>query len=141
MGMRSTGALTSGRRRSVAAVLVAVTTLIVATIAFAPGGGRPSGWVVASAGHTHIAVAAQASVYWASGIRILRDYFASRGGDVALQLGKPLVSGATVTAEVVGVKQGDKLYIQKMRRRKNYRRRTGHRQMYTQVKISQINAG
>ena len=63
------------------------------------------------------------------------------GGDATLQLGKPLVSGATVTAEVVGVKQGDKLYIQKMRRRKNYRRRTGHRQMYTQVKISQINAG
>jgi large subunit ribosomal protein L21 len=63
------------------------------------------------------------------------------GGAASPKLGKPLVSGASVTAEVVGVKQGDKLYIQKMRRRKNFRRRTGHRQMYTQVKISQINAG
>jgi large subunit ribosomal protein L21 len=64
------------------------------------------------------------------------------GGESAtLKLGKPLVAGATVTAEVVGVKQGDKLYIQKMRRRKNFRRRTGHRQMYTQVRISSINPG
>jgi len=63
------------------------------------------------------------------------------GSDASLQLGKPLVAGASVTAEVVGVKQGDKIYIQKMRRRKNHRRRTGHRQMYTQVKINQINAG
>jgi large subunit ribosomal protein L21 len=64
------------------------------------------------------------------------------GGDSAsLKLGKPLVAGATVTAEVVGTKQGDKIYIQKFRRRKNYRRRTGHRQMYTQVKISKINLG
>jgi large subunit ribosomal protein L21 len=64
------------------------------------------------------------------------------GGDAAnLKLGKPLVSGATVTAEVLGVKQGDKIYIQKFRRRKNFRRRTGHRQMYTQVKISKIIAG
>ena len=62
------------------------------------------------------------------------------GGDSAsLKLGKPLVAGATVTAEVVGTKQGDKIYVQKFRRRKNYRRRTGHRQMYTQVKISKIN--
>ena len=49
------------------------------------------------------------------------------GGDVSPRLGKPLVAGASVTAEVVGVKQGDKIYIQKMRRRKNFRRRTGHR--------------
>jgi len=63
------------------------------------------------------------------------------GAETSVRLGKPLLVGATVTAEVVGVKQGDKLYIQKMRRRKNFRRRTGHRQMYTQVKINQINAG
>ena len=63
------------------------------------------------------------------------------GGGEKIHLGKPLVSGASVTAEVVGVKQGDKIYIQKMRRRKNHRRRTGHRQMYTQVKISGISAG
>ena len=49
-------------------------------------------------------------------------------------LGRP-VEGATVTAEVVGVKLGDKLTVQKFRRRKNSRRKTGHRQMFTAVKI------
>jgi large subunit ribosomal protein L21 len=63
------------------------------------------------------------------------------GGGEKIHLGKPLLSGASVTAEVIGVKQGDKIYVQKMRRRKNHRRRTGHRQMYTQVKISGISAG
>ena len=61
-------------------------------------------------------------------------------GETGVKLGKPTVTGATVTAEVVGLKQGDKLVIQKFRRRKNMRRRTGHRQMYTMVKITKINA-
>jgi large subunit ribosomal protein L21 len=55
-----------------------------------------------------------------------------------LQLGKPNVDGASVTAEVLGVAQGDKIYVQKFRRRKNSRRRTGHRQLFTKVKISKI---
>lgn len=59
-------------------------------------------------------------------------------GTAAPKVGKPTVMGASVEAEVVGVVQGEKLTIQKVRRRKNYRRRTGHRQMYTQVKISRI---
>lgn len=61
----------------------------------------------------------------------------SNGGE--LQLGTPAVAGASVTAKVVGVQMGEKLVIQKMRRRKNFRRRTGHRQMYTRVKIEAIN--
>lgn len=78
----------------------------------------------------------------AAGEKLTLDQVLLVGGEgAALKLGKPLVAGASVTAEVVGVKQGDKLYIQKMRRRKNFRRRTGHRQMYTQVKISQISPG
>ena len=77
-----------------------------------------------------------------SGETLTLDQVLLVGGEAAsLKLGKPLVSGATVTAEVVGVKQGDKLYIQKFRRRKNYRRRTGHRQMYTQVRINKISVG
>jgi len=56
-----------------------------------------------------------------------------------IKLGKPTVAGAVVTAEVIDpLKKGDKIFIQKMRRRKNYRRRTGHRQKYTRVKISKI---
>jgi large subunit ribosomal protein L21 len=56
------------------------------------------------------------------------------------KVGKPTVAGASVAAEVLGQEQGDKIYIQKMRRRKNYRRRTGHRQMYTRVRIGAISS-
>jgi large subunit ribosomal protein L21 len=58
--------------------------------------------------------------------------------DVGLKLGAPTVEGASVTAEVLGVKLGDKLTIQKLRRRKNMRRRTGYRQIHTQVQIKKI---
>jgi large subunit ribosomal protein L21 len=64
----------------------------------------------------------------------------SEGEDTksTVTLGKPTVAGATVTAEVLGIQQGPKLVIQKFRRRKNSRTRTGHRQMYTNVRISKI---
>lgn len=58
------------------------------------------------------------------------------GGD--LKLGSPVVDGASVTAEVVGTTQGKKIDVQKMRRRKNSRRKTGHRAMFTKVKIGSI---
>lgn len=61
------------------------------------------------------------------------------GGDEGLQLGTPSITGATVAAKVLGIEKGEKLYIQKFRRRKNSKRRTGHRQMYTRVEISAIN--
>lgn len=54
------------------------------------------------------------------------------------QLGQPVVSGAQVTATVVGESKGEKLVVQKFRRRKNMRRRTGHRQKYIVVKITKI---
>lgn len=60
----------------------------------------------------------------------------SNGGD--LQLGTPALDGASVTVKVVGVQMGEKLVIQKIRRRKNARRKTGHRQMYTRVKVESI---
>lgn len=58
-----------------------------------------------------------------------------------LQFGMPTLGGATVTAKVVGISQGPKLSIQKFRRRKTYRRRTGHRQLYTRVRIDKIALG
>jgi len=61
----------------------------------------------------------------------------SNGSDV--RIGQPNVAGVTVTAEIVGPTQGPKLVVQKKRRRKNYKRRTGHRQIHTRVKISAIN--
>jgi large subunit ribosomal protein L21 len=65
-----------------------------------------------------------------------RVLLVSDGGSV--KLGQPTVAGAKVTAEVLGQEMGDKIYIQKIRRRKNFRRRTGHRQMYTRVRIDSI---
>lgn len=62
----------------------------------------------------------------------------SRAGK--LTLGAPKVSGAKVTAEVLSLVQGPKIFVQKFKRRKNYRRRTGHRALATKVKIAAITA-
>jgi large subunit ribosomal protein L21 len=58
-----------------------------------------------------------------------------------VQAGTPLVANASVEAEVVGEKKGDKIHIFKFKRRKNYRRKTGHRQRYTEVRITEVKAG
>jgi large subunit ribosomal protein L21 len=57
-----------------------------------------------------------------------------------VRVGQPTLSGAKVTAEVLGERLGEKLIVYKYRRRKGYRRKTGHRQQYTAVKITAINA-
>jgi len=58
-----------------------------------------------------------------------------------LKIGRPALPEAIVTAKVESVVQGPKLVVQKFRRRKNYRRRTGHRQLYTRVAIEKITVG
>ena len=58
------------------------------------------------------------------------------GGD--LQIGAPLVSGASVVAKVVAHGKHDKVRIFKMRRRKHYQKRQGHRQGYTELEIGTI---
>ena len=62
------------------------------------------------------------------------------GGD-SLKLGKPLVGGAKVEAKIVGQGLGRKLVVFKFRRRKNYRRKTGHRQPFTALEIVNIIGG
>ena len=62
------------------------------------------------------------------------------GGDEGLKLGSPSIDGAKVTAKVIGTEKGEKVFIQKFRRRKDYHRRTGHRQQYTRIEIGEINA-
>jgi large subunit ribosomal protein L21 len=74
----------------------------------------------------------------ASGETVTFDEVLAIGGDSELQFGTPLVSGASVVAEVLGVRQGSKLHVQRFRRRKGYHKRTGHRQLYTRVRIRQI---
>lgn len=54
------------------------------------------------------------------------------------KIGRPLVAGATVAAQITGQDRGKKLVIFKFRRRKNYRRKNGHRQPYTELKITGI---
>jgi large subunit ribosomal protein L21 len=61
--------------------------------------------------------------------------------DAGLRVGQPVVEGVSVAGEVLSVVQGPKLVIQKARRRKTYRRKTGHRQLYTRVKINKITVG
>jgi len=56
-------------------------------------------------------------------------------------LGAPVVAGAQVTAEVVKQTRGDKILVFKKRRRHNYRRKNGHRQPLTVLKITGIVAG
>jgi len=60
------------------------------------------------------------------------------GGNGATVVGTPLVAGARVTAEVVEQGRGDKVIAFKKRRRKNSRRKRGHRQELTTVKIKEI---
>ena len=59
------------------------------------------------------------------------------GGD-APAVGAPLVAGASVAAEIVEQRRGDKVVIFKKRRRQNSRRKNGHRQHYTWVRITEI---
>ncbi len=55
-----------------------------------------------------------------------------------LEIGAPLLKKVAVKAEVVGPVQGGKIYVQKFARRKNYRRRIGHRSLSTKVRITSI---
>jgi large subunit ribosomal protein L21 len=60
------------------------------------------------------------------------------GGDGEPQIGAPLVSGATVAAELVEHRRGEKIIVFKKKRRQNYRRKKGHRQELTTIRITQI---
>lgn len=60
------------------------------------------------------------------------------GADV--KIGQPVVAGASVAAEVVSHGRGKKVRIVKHRRRKHYHKEQGHRQWYTELKITAINA-
>ena len=57
-----------------------------------------------------------------------------------VEIGAPFVSGGKVTAEVVSHGRGEKIKIVKFRRRKHSRKQMGHRQWFTEVKITGINA-
>jgi large subunit ribosomal protein L21 len=74
------------------------------------------------------------------GQEITLDQVLSVGEGEQLKIGAPLVTGAVVTATVLAQGRHDKIKIFKMRRRKHYQKRQGHRQNYTEVRIDAITA-
>jgi len=74
------------------------------------------------------------------GQEITLDQVLSGGEGDQLKVGTPLVSGAVVKATVLAQGRHDKVKIFKMRRRKHYQKRQGHRQNYTEIRIEAITA-
>lgn len=72
------------------------------------------------------------------GQQLVFDQVLLVGGDKGVRIGTPLVSGATVKAEVVDQIRGKKVIAFRFRRRKNVRVKRGHRQDYTRVRITAI---
>ena len=58
-----------------------------------------------------------------------------------VQAGQPMVKGAQVVGQIVEHGRGPKIVVFKFKRRKNYRRKTGHRQDYTEIKITDLKLG
>lgn len=71
---------------------------------------------------------------------IVIDQVLAVGNGADLKVGSPWVAGASVLATVVAHGRHDKVRIFKMRRRKHYQRHGGHRQSYTELQISSVNA-
>lgn len=65
------------------------------------------------------------------------DVLLTSDGD-EVKVGSPVVDGATVKAEVVGHGRGDKVIVFKRKRRKGFRRKQGHRQDYTEIRVDEI---
>ena len=76
-----------------------------------------------------------------AGAKVTFDEVLLSSDDETIRAGTPLVAGARVEAEVVGQGKEPKIYVFKFKRRKNYRRKTGHRQKYTEVRITDLTLG
>ena len=68
------------------------------------------------------------------------DQVLAIGAGADLVTGTPMVSGASVIASVVSHGRHDKVRIFKMKKRKHYQKRQGHRQAFTEIRISAVNA-
>ena len=56
----------------------------------------------------------------------------------SITVGRPVVNGISVSAEITAQKKGDKIIVFRSKRRKGYRKKNGHRQLLTQLKIKDI---
>jgi large subunit ribosomal protein L21 len=75
------------------------------------------------------------------GATVTFDQVLLAGGDDDVKVGVPTLEGASVTAEIVRHGKGKKIIIFKWKKRKNYRRKQGHRQGFTEVRIGEIRLG
>ena len=73
------------------------------------------------------------------GDKVEIDQVLMLGGE-KVAVGTPTVSGAKVSAEIVGQGRSKKVIVYKIKRRKSYRRKAGHRQPYTELKVTGISA-
>jgi large subunit ribosomal protein L21 len=71
---------------------------------------------------------------------VFNEVLLGASGD-SITTGTPTISGASVSAEVIGHGKEDKIYVFKFKRRKGYRRKTGHRQKFTEVRITDVVLG
>ncbi len=74
------------------------------------------------------------------GSEITLDQVLMVGEGESVKIGTPVISGAVVKASVISHGRHDKIKIFKMRRRKHYQKRQGHRQNYTEIRIEAISA-
>ena len=74
------------------------------------------------------------------GSEVTIDQVLAVGEGEQIKIGAPLVAGASVKVTVIGQGRHDKVRIFKMRRRKHYQKRQGHRQNFTEIRIDAINA-
>ena len=74
------------------------------------------------------------------GAEITLDQILMVGEGESVQIGAPLIAGASVKATVLSQGRHDKVKIFKMRRRKHYQKHQGHRQNYTEIRIDGISA-
>ena len=75
-----------------------------------------------------------------AGAAITFDQVMMVGEGAEVAVGQPYVAGSAVEAEIVEHGRGDKVEIIKFKRRKNYHRKRGHRQAYTEVRITSVKA-
>lgn len=101
--------------------------------------------VVESGGRQYKAIKGQAiqveRLPYEAGAQIELDRVLLIADGQEVQVGQPVVKGAKVKATVLGETKGPKIRIFKMHPRKRYRRRQGHRQAYTQLRIDEIVKG
>ncbi|MFK8051067.1 MAG: 50S ribosomal protein L21 [Halioglobus sp.] len=100
--------------------------------------------VIESGGKQHRVVEGETlkleKIETATGETVEFDKVLMVGGGDDVKIGTPTVAGSKVTAEVVAHGRHKKITIIKFNRRKHYRKQTGHRQWYTEVKITGISA-